>query len=890
MRRSDLLLDDFGEIQRVKGEEKKQSRCFQGIGIAFLILGLLAMVGVFAYFAFPAVQANVDGDNDIHAPILRSPHQLCDTCHMNPEVDGDYVLCQSCGFEPSTDKTLKCPKGYGNMFVTKARYGPKQSAEIEGKIYTHCKGEMNNGAAECNVNVMELIPDLKEMKPEPRDHHHHHHHDGPWGDKKNNWFDGNMPPSPFWDFETFEILPFDDLPLGPNGESFEAEAMEGDAAILEALDAEPEINNIQELFLAMPHRPSLKLEKALLKCMVKETGEVVQPCAVGATKLRCKGADSADPNCVGATGPICSDGNPAACPENAYAFNKKKRCFSIDGSAAPEMPNCEVGKPKKCKKNGVKNAKCTQKKQKLFCKDGSVPICADGFRDKKAMPKCIPDDGQGPKKYEECLDGSIVLLCVDHPDSEFCVDKPIHKTFCLDGGKSDCPDGYGKGPCINDSTGARTKPLCLDETDKAVNCDKPKFAQKPFCQGKSGKVCKKSGEAATCATGSTLKTKKNNLFLSAPRPGQHHGHRHAGEEGFLLPYGPNGESLADHATPDDQPVLDALMDAQHIQNAKDLFGAIGDRPMSFKLSRALMMCMQDGDIKTMTKIQCAGDATLLGPGKCRGVARALAKGDQAKKPISPELQAACETQLANMEAGNRTPLCSDGEIATCPENFKSYSKDPRCILNQPNVESPTRVTQVCDDGSEPIDCEAKENFTHKLCGQKHGGRGKGGKPGFRRALEEIVLQKRGGRHGGKKGPKGGPRRRRFVCEHKGVKLICPENYSTGECKDQGTGVRSKANCADGKKPIKCHKMNKDPACVGKKGLICQSTGEAPECEASSVLDFSDYEVATTVPQFMLQAPRPRGPRGGPRGPHGPPHGGPKPEIEVDFLCLKVNLN
>lgn len=849
MRNSDLLLDDFEKDQQPYNREKKKSRCFQTIGVAFLLTALLAVAGVFAFFALPKSQTN--SDSGVQAPFLKSPHQLCDTCHINPEVE-DYVLCSSCGFEPSQNKKLKCPKGYGNMFITKARFGPQQSAQIEGKIYTHCKEEMMNGGAECNVNLKELIPDLKDASPPPP---------GPMDRGRKDWRrkrDWDMPPSPF--FESFDIIPFDEfLPEGPNNESFLDDAMEEDAPIIEALAEEPEITTMEHLFLAMPHAPSLKLEKALMKCMTPGVrGSKTPPeCANGATLLKCRGPDKTNPVCQQKTKgvPICSDGAAAACPEGTQSFRKGARCFPESGNGDAVKQVCaDQTNAKKCKKKGVINPACMNgqgRPKRMFCIDGSEPTCPTGFIDKKDFPKCIPDDGVGENVQEQCADGSEPLKCGEAGVQDAaCVNKRGKQRKgkrCADGSKPECPAGYGSGPCVGEA-GERAKLTCEDPTDRVIKCHKKRHQQKPICQGQRKPMCKRSQTPAECPAGYTFDQidkidapVTDGPFLSSPRYGQpgHGRHIFTGEEAYLLPHGPNGESLLGHATSEDQPVIDALMETPRINNLEDLFSAIPhEHPISFKLSRALMRCMQDGDVSTTAQLVCQGDAELLGKGKCKG----LVEGD--------ELFDAC--QLKKQRTG-KTPLCSDGQYATCPDGYESYSKNPQCVSNTGEGD---RMELVCDDGSEPINC--KKDKTNAECAGK---------------------------------------KKKFVCAT--GKPTCPDGYSRGACKNQETGERSKAKCPreEGmkkEKPIKCHKKKNrsKPECQDTMGPVCPSTLAPPVCEAGSELDFSDYLTPLEVgqPEALVLSARHPPHHGRPPFPRGPRGKGPKGLVNVDFLCLRVDLN
>jgi len=854
MRNSDLLLDDFDKEQHGY-PEKKKSRCFQTLGVATVLVALLAVVGVFAFFALPKSLANSD---DSQTPFLKSPHHLCDTCHINPEVE-DYVLCSSCGFEPSQNKMLKCPKGYGNMFVTKARYGPQQSAQIEGKIYTHCKEEMMNGGAECNVNLKELIPDLKDVSPPPpgpMDKHEWRGRGKDWRRHK-DW----MPPSPFFG-ESFDIFPIDEfLPEGPNEESFLDDAMEEDAQIMEALAQEPEITTMEALFLAMPHAPSLKLHKALMKCMTPGVrGSKTPPaCANGATLLKCRGADSGNELCLQKTKgvPLCSDGAAAACPEGTQSFKKGQNCWPEDLIGEPVKPVCADNKnAKKCKKKGVVNPACQgQKGKKMFCVDSSEPTCPAGFVDKKDFPKCVADDGVGENVQEQCADGSEPQKCGQGGVvSEGCVNKrgkAKKGKRCADGSKGECPAGYGSGPCIG-GAGERRQLTCEDPTDKVIKCHKKKHQQKPICAGQRKPMCKTSQAPAECPPGYTFDQidkidapVTEGPFLSSPRYGRPgHGHIFTGEEAYLLPHGPNGESLLAHTTPEDQPIIDALMETPRINNLEDLYSAIPhEHPISFKLSKALMRCMENGDTSTTTRLVCQGDAELLGKGKCKGVMEGDALFD------------AC--QLKKQKTG-KTPLCSDGQYATCPDGYESYSKNPQCVDNTGEGE---RLERVCEDGSEPINC--KKDKTNPECDGKVKKNGKG---------------------------------KKFVCAT--GKPICPDGYSRGECKNYETGERSRAKCPveEGmkEKPIKCHKKKNrsKPECAETMGPVCPTTMAPPVCEEGTELDFSDYRTDLEVGEpaaMVLEARRPphhgRPPFG--RGPRG---NGPKGRVEVDFLCLRVDLN
>jgi hypothetical protein len=87
------LLDDFKD-QHGHNDEKKKSRCFQTLGVASLLLAvtlffpqtqnqelfhffeLLAVVGVFAFFALPESQTNTA---DSSAPFLKAPHHRMST-------------------------------------------------------------------------------------------------------------------------------------------------------------------------------------------------------------------------------------------------------------------------------------------------------------------------------------------------------------------------------------------------------------------------------------------------------------------------------------------------------------------------------------------------------------------------------------------------------------------------------------------------------------------------------------------------------------------------------------------------------------------------------------------------------------------------------------------
>lgn len=252
-----------------------------------------------------------------------------------------------------------------------------------------------------------------------------------------------------------------------------------------------------------------------------------------------------------------------------------------------------------------------------------------------------------------------------------------------------------------------------------------------------------------------------------------------------------------------------------------------------------MRCMQDGDVTTSTQLVCQGEAELLTKGKCKRVVEGDALFDACQK---------------KKQRTGKTPMCSDGQYATCPEGYESYAKNPTCISNTGEGD---RLDRICDDGSEIINC--KKDKTNPECD--------------------------------------GKRKKKFVCPS--GKPTCPDGYSRGECKNQETGLRSTAKCPveEGMKkerPIKCHKKQNrsKPECQDTMGPVCPTSQAPPDCEAGSDLDFSDYLTPLEVGEpeaVVLNARRP---------PHGrppfPPRGGkgqgPKGLVKVDFLCLRVDLN
>jgi len=876
MRHSDVLLDDFDEErQRSVGTGKeKRNKCFESSVVAVIVLGVIAAAGLFAWFVYlPSTHTILeDGTSSNPSPFLKSPH-LCDTCHMNPEVDGDYVLCSSCGFEASNDKTLKCPKGYGNMFVTKAHVGPQQSALVEGKIYTHCKEQMTNGGSACDLNLAELIPDLDTVVPPPRPQPRDGKRD--WMRHKREW---GMPPSPFG-FEAWDIFPFDDLPMGPNGESMIDEAMEEDQAIIEALEDEPEITGLQHLFLALPHQPSLKLEKALMKCMeVGNKGVKHEPQCADSTQtvLKCHGADAANTYCIDkiankVRGPICSDGTAADCPAGSEPYKKGARCMPESGEGAPVKPMCDDGKEaKRCKKKGIVRDECLNAKgkrkhrMKMFCKDGSNPTCPAGYVDKRDMPKCIADNGDGTNAAEVCTDGTEPQPCkVAEVLNDLCADPSTGKKIkhmrkvCGDGSKPECPAGFSKGPCLAkevDENGDRdrTSVECADPTDKVIHCHRKKFQTKypTLCGADKKPMCLNAAVEAQCPSGYSFET-ENKIFLSKSRPrgpdcnggGGRHGS--VGEESYLLPRGPHGESLLEHATPDDQPILDALMESPEISDLDQLYDAIpAEHPMSFKLSKALIKCMNPEDMMDVVQLDC-GDAELL-----KGCKK-VQEGDANYE--------ACQKKKEYKKMGEKLPFCTDMTVAKCPTGYESYSKNPPCVsASDPTAE---REKMVCEDGTPATDCKKNRNSGKSAC------------------LLGV--------------------RKRFVCPD-GKKGTCPTGYSRGECVNQETGERKKAKCSHEKgnkdKPIKCFKPENEghTLCAETTGPMCESTEAPPTCPENYEFDFTPYqkniEDNTTPEALVLKAGRPHGP--GPRGPpRRPPFGkGPKGEISVDFLCLKVDLN
>merc|ERR1712187_254376 len=184
------------------------------------------------------------------------------------------------------------------------------------------------------------------------------------------------------------------------------------------------------------------------------------------------------------------------------------------------------------------------------------------------------------------------------------------------------------------------------------------------------------------------------IFLSSTRPrgpdcngGGRGGGRHGnlGEESYLLPYGPNGESLLTHATPDDQPILDALMEAPEILDVGQLFDAIpAEHPMSFKLSKDLVKCMNGEDMSDVAELDC-GDAELLKG--CKTVQEgdanydACLKKEEAKKN-GKKCHSALTEQLPNAQQVTILTLKSHNvfQILIQPIDKKWYAWTEQLLL------------------------------------------------------------------------------------------------------------------------------------------------------------------------------------------------------------------
>jgi len=836
MRKSDLLLDDLNTDVEANyhnsSKDKKKRECFCTFAVIVSLLTLLACGYAVNHFWLPSSNVS-EGVAASPEHFLGAP-KLCDTCHMNPEVGGDYVLCESCGFEASEDKTLKCPKGYSNLFVTTAHFGFSQSAEIEGKIYTTCKKQMANGDDKCSVNVKQLVPDLKV----------HWDGKGPW-DNKGPWEEKKawMEKKEFgpWDtpfaelkaraerpwahhrppfFSAFDIFPMDaesifELPTGPNEESLLDFATEEDQPILDALVEEPEVDSIEHLFLAIPHghAPSIKLEKALTSCMQggDKSTKTKPTCADGTTKLDCRGADKTNEFCVLREankkaaikyGPICSDGEYATCPDGFDSYKKNPKCLNNEMMKNGEIP--------------------TREKE----------ICADG----KKAKKCKKNQG--------------------HPK---CQGKKKHKRFCPGGEKPVCPTGYSKGPCKS-ADGVRSKPKCADVNEKPTNCKKAKNTGKPECSKDGAQltspVCASDGLEPQCADGSVVDlndymvnvSETAQVFLSKSRKtnkGTTSIPSLFDEESeiFLsLPKGPNRESLLEHAEPEDQPIIDALIDTPEINSIQELWDAVPvEHIPSFKLAKALVSCMKDGDKSTKVKPECADGETKLGKADCKG----LVEGDAGYD--------ACLKKKADNKAGTREKymrMCSDGQYAICPEGFQSYKKNPKCVANDVDA-TPSRTAEVCADGSKVMKCK-KDPTNAKCVGKKDS--------------------------------------KTFCVDES--KPTCPDGYSKGACKSITDGSRTKEVCPDGKRPTNCKKdkHGDKPECNDENGRrmvkTCKTEVDAlvePSCPDGFELDMSDYIVdltpAETSELFLsaMRGPRRGGPPGGRGGPPKPCEGDARPE-------------
>lgn len=468
MRKSDLLLENLHKDEFSEHTPKNNTRRYLNVAIV-LIFALLGAVVALSFMQFAGTTSN--SSDPAQQKILTSTH-LCGTCHMNPDNDGDYVQCESCGFDSSQPKTLKCPSGYGNMLVLKAKEGYSENAEIAGKVYKHCKETMEEGGSNCDVNVLELIPDLYDNKfdggREPRPPHHpprplpepRGFGPGPMDD-----FD------PFMDFPMiFDILPFFDdetvnePPVGPNGEAVTNEVNEHNEEAIAALINAPEIQSLRDLFESLPamdetNPEHIKLTKTLMKCMQPGGSVIRKPlCADGSEPLKCKETPDAE-GCL------------------------KKAQDKADNKAA-----------------GIK------KKLAPVCADGSYAECdtANGFQGFRKAKKCYPNNGEGKEMKPVCLDGSKPGKCVDGSTEAQCVKGK--KFFCAGSDKKPkCPEGYSTGPCKDTVTGERGKAKCPEGTQR-IKCKKDENSSNPVCTSETGDriwntMCD-NGEQPSCQDGS----------------------------------------------------------------------------------------------------------------------------------------------------------------------------------------------------------------------------------------------------------------------------------------------------------------------------------------------------------------------------------------------------
>merc|ERR1712048_96811 len=220
---------------------------------------------------------------------------------------------------------------------------------------------------------------------------------------------------------------------------------------------------------------------------------------------------------------------------------------------------------------------------------------------------------------------------------------------------------------------------------------------------------------------------------------------------------------------------------------------------------------------------------------------------------------ACQKKKEYKKMGKKLPFCTDGTVAKCPSGYESYSKNPPCV----SADGSENVKPVCEDLSNAIDCKRKKNKNKPAC-----------------AL-------------------GAKKSKRWMCPDQS-KATCPAGYSKGECLNEVTGERKKSKCShDGtkEKPVKCFKEENQglEVCAGTTAPMCESTMSPPTCPEGFNFDLTPYKKDitddTTPAALVLKAGRPHGPgpRGRGEGPRRPPFGkGPKGEISVDFLCLKVD--
>jgi len=792
-----------------------------------LIFALLGAVVALSFVHFAGTNSNNSSD----ALSLRSPH-LCDTCHLNPENDGDYVLCESCGFDSSISKTLKCPAGFGDMLVVKAKEGMRENAQIGGKVYKHCKDTMVAGESSCSVNVLELIPDLYSKKfsdpdqsgsprpphsrperplPEPR---------GFGGMRGMDPFDGLDAFDPFMDFPLiFDILPFFDEeivnepPVGPNGEAVTNELNEHNEEAVAALIDAPEIDSMADLFEALPpmdeNNPEhIKLTKTLMRCMQPGGTDIQKPlCLDGSKPLSCKKTpehemcqkkkqDKADNKAQGIKkrmGPICEDGSYAECDtENGWqGFKKPKKCYPNDGQGKPKKPKCE---------SGLKAEKCTAGSTETLCQKGKKSFC---------------------------------------PGSDL---------------KPQCPTGYSKGPCQDPATGERSKAKCPEGSVK-IKCKKDKNASDPICTAESGDriwntMCD-NGEQPACQGNSeyalipflkkvqfsrpgdgeelmwdSSSAEEEEVFLSATqarggRGGPRGGRGHKGRKPAFCTDGSKPGCYDDTGARNKEVVV-----------CKDDTVSEGFTPFDplDKCSRRLRRCSFDGT--SMVKPTCADGSDII-------------------LPPRPELK--CRDESTPACPAGSSLICKDGEEPTGTD-FSSCQSKPICS----DDETQEYVKALCDNGEQAVNLEKKSE-----CGRGH----------FSAACYNFAED-------------GTPT---FVSTG-----VCPKGFEEVKarhsvCSKGDAQLRTKL-CEDDTEVI-CE--NGKPPKRRKHFLYPSWNKDKPtEEEAVTNLILSKGHGPREAPVGAGGPPRGPGRERPPFPPHDHHHHGhhQKEHLTIDFLCLKLNLN